>query len=148
MADACGAGRFRGGLGMVRDYRFLAEDCMLQVRSDRASIRPYGLYGGKPGTPSANILNPGENARALPSKFTLWPALGDVFRCQLAGGGGWGDPLERDPARVLRDVRDDKITVEFAAREHGVVIDTTTWTVDSEATVRLRAAARARGAGS
>jgi N-methylhydantoinase B len=141
--DACGAGRFRGGLGMVRDYRFLDAGCMLQVRSDRASILPYGLAGGRAGTPSANILNPGPGERRLPSKFTVWPSAGDLFRCQLAGGGGWGDPFERDPEKVLRDVRDDKITVEFAAREHGVVIDPVARTIDAEATARLRARGRA-----
>src|SRR4029077_9172480 len=57
--DACGAGKFRGGLAVVRQYQVLADDVMIQVRSDRAKVPPYGLYGGQPGTLSKNILNPG-----------------------------------------------------------------------------------------
>ena len=137
--DACGAGRFRGGLAVVRDYQVLRDDTMLQVRSDRVTTLPYGLYGGRPGTPSANIINPGRDERLVPSKFMLQLNAGDVYRCQLAGVGGWGDPHERDPALVEGDVRQDKISIAFAAREHGVVVDPHTLTVDSEATIALRA---------
>ncbi len=137
--DACGAGRFRGGLAVVRDYQVLRDDTMLQVRSDRATTLPYGLYGGRPGTPSANIINPGRDERLVPSKFMLQLNAGDVYRCQLAGVGGWGDPHERDPALVEEDVRQDKISIAFAAREHGVVVDPHTLTVDGTATTALRA---------
>jgi N-methylhydantoinase B len=138
--DACGAGKFRGGLAVVREYQILADDVMIQVRSDRAKIPPYGLFGGKPGTPSANILNPGPNQQELPSKFMTRLNVGDVYRCQLAGGGGWGDPFERNPESVLRDVRNEKITIEFAAREHGVVIDPKALSIDWVATAKLRKA--------
>jgi N-methylhydantoinase B len=63
-----------------------------------------------------------------------------VYRHVLAGAGGWGDPFTRDPARVLHDVREEKITPEYARREYGVAIDTTTWTVQEDETARLRAA--------
>jgi N-methylhydantoinase B len=116
---------------------------MLQVRSDRAKIAPYGLFGGKPGTPSANILNPGPKQKELPSKFMTSLKSGDVYRCQLASGGGWGDPLERDPELVLQDVRNEKISVEFAAREHGVIVDPETFRIDWEGTEQLRKALRA-----
>ena len=67
---------------------------------------------------------------------------GDVYRHELAGAGGWGNPLERDPARVLRDVMEEKISPAYARREYGVVIDERTWTVVPEETARLRAAAQ------
>jgi N-methylhydantoinase B len=67
-----------------------------------------------------------------------------VFRHQVAGGGGWGDPLEREPLRVLRDVRNEKVSPAAARREYGVVIDTAAWVVDEAATARLREEIRAR----
>jgi N-methylhydantoinase B len=63
---------------------------------------------------------------------------GDVFRHVLAGGGGWGDPLERDPHAVLRDVRNEFLSADRAKSDYGVVVDTATWRVDAEATERLR----------
>jgi N-methylhydantoinase B len=75
----------------------------------------------------------------VPSKFMLQLNAGDVYRCQLAGVGGWGDPYERDPALVEEDVRQDKISIAFAAREHGVVVNPHTLTVDGAATTARRA---------
>jgi N-methylhydantoinase B len=63
---------------------------------------------------------------------------GDVFRHEVAGAGGWGDPLERDPDKVLKDVRNEFISADSARAEYGVVVDTETWTVDEAATARLR----------
>ena len=126
-----------------RDYRFLEHDAVLQVRSDRSRFRPYGLYGGGPGAASRNVLNPQAEARVLDSKLLMDLGHGDVFRHELAGGGGWGDPLERDPASVLEDVRDEFVSRDGAARDYGVVLDTRRWTVDRAATDRLRARVRA-----
>ena len=100
--DAMGPGKFRGGAPFRREYRLLAEEAILQVRSDRHAFRPFGLYGGGPGRPSMNYLNPDKNPEPLPSKLTMTMRRGDLFRHEVAGGGGWGDPLERDPALVLR----------------------------------------------
>jgi N-methylhydantoinase B len=80
IADAMGPGKFRGGAPFRRDYRFMAEEGILQVRSDRRDFRPYGLYGGAPGKPSMNYLNPGTENRPLPSKLTMTIRRGDVFR--------------------------------------------------------------------
>ena len=140
--DKAGAGKFRGGVPFRRDYRFLEEEGTLQVRSDRRVHRPFGLYGGSPGAPSGNVLNPETENRPLPSKLTMTIRRGEVFRHVLAGGGGWGDPLERDPARVLRDVRNELLSVARAASDYGVVIDA--GAVDLAATERLRAELRAR----
>ena len=121
--DAMGPGKFRGGAPFRRDYRFLAEEAILQVRSDRRDFRPYGLYGGGPGKPSMNYLNPQAENRLLASKVTMKIRHGDVFRHEVAGAGGWGDPLERDPAMVLHDVRNEFVSVAAARRDYGVVLD-------------------------
>ncbi|WP_439579602.1 hydantoinase B/oxoprolinase family protein [Elioraea sp.] len=140
--DKAGAGKFRGGVPFRRDYRFLEEEGTLQVRSDRRVHRPFGLYGGSPGAPSENTLNPDAEAEPLPSKLTMTIRRGQVFRHVLAGGGGWGDPLERDPALVLRDVRNELLSVARAASDYGVVIEDSA--VDAAATERLRAELRQR----
>jgi len=143
LPDSGGAGRFRGGLALVRQYRFLESAGTLQLRTDRRRALPYGLHGGRPGTPSDNVLNPETDSRRLPSKCTLEIRRGDVFRHVLAGAGGWGDPLERDPERVLKDVLEEKLTADYARREYGVVIDSAGRTVLAEETARLRAQLRA-----
>jgi N-methylhydantoinase B len=145
--DRAGAGKFRGGVPYRRDYRFLEEEGTLQVRSDRRRFRPYGLYGGRPGKPSLNVLNPSTENRELPSKLTMEIRRGDVLRHELAGGGGWGDPLDRDPALVLKDVRNAMVSEAKAREDYGVVLDTSHWTVDREATETLRQEIRALRAG-
>jgi N-methylhydantoinase B len=146
VADKAGAGKYRGGVPFKRDYRFLETEGTLQVRADRRDHRPFGLYGGNPGGPSENYLNPDGENRTLPAKFTMTVKHGDVFRHVLAGAGGWGDPLERDPAAVLKDVRNELLSSTKAAADYGVVVDTARWTVDAGATASRRAAMRrARG---
>ena len=143
--DKAGPGKFRGGVPFRRDYRFLEDEGILQVRSDRHSIPPYGLYGGQPGKPSQNHLNPETENRAMPSKLTMTIHEGDVFRHEVAGAGGWGDPLERDPAAVARDVLNEVVSRGAASADYGVVIDGL-GRVDADATSRLRAEQRrARG---
>ena len=139
VTDKAGAGKQRGGVPFRRDYRFLEREGMLQVRSDRRDHRPFGLYGGGPGQPSENYLNPDAGGKLLPSKLTVTIRKGDVFRHVLAGGGGWGDPLERDPQAVLRDVRNEFLSAARAKADYGVIVDTKTWRVDEAETTRLRA---------
>ncbi len=143
LPDTGGPGQFRGGLALERQYRFLEAEGTLQLRTDRQKHLPYGLAGGRPGTPSRNVLNPGPEARELPAKCTLTVRHGDVYRHELAGAGGWGDPFARDPERVRHDVMEEKITAAYARREYGVVIDERTGAVGPEETARLRAARRA-----
>jgi N-methylhydantoinase B len=142
--DSGGAGKFRGGLAVERQYRFLEKTGTLQLRTDRRRFLPYGLAGGRPGTPSDNTLTSDGASRQLPGKCTLEIRRGDVFRHLLAGAGGWGDPLERDPERVLTDVLEEKLTAEYARREYGVAIDLAARRVLAEDTARLRAALAAR----
>jgi N-methylhydantoinase B len=138
IADAMGPGKYRGGAPFRRDYRFLAEEGILQVRSDRRDFRPYGLYGGGPGKPSMNYLNPEGENRPLPSKLTMTIRRGDVFRHEVAGAGGWGDPLERDPAMVLRDVRNELVSPASARADYGVVVTSEPLALDEAATRALR----------
>ena len=147
VTDHCGAGRFRGGAPFYRDYRMSEEEAIVQVRSDRQVHRPYGLYGGRPGAPGAVVLNPDDGSKTLTSKVTMTCRRGDVVRWVLPGGGGWGDPLERDPERVLRDVRNELVSAAGAERDYGVVVDTGRWAVDEAATGKLRAQRRAARAG-
>jgi N-methylhydantoinase B len=138
LPDTGGPGKFRGGLALERQYRFLEAEGTLQLRTDRRAHVPYGLAGGRPGTPSRNVLNPGAEPRDLPAKCTLIVRRGDVFRHELAGAGGWGDPFERDPERVRRDVLEEKITAAYARREYGVAIDEGTGALLPDETARLR----------
>jgi N-methylhydantoinase B len=138
--DKAGAGKYRGGVPFKRDYRFNETEGTLQVRSDRRDHRPFGLYGGSPGGPSENYLDPEGERRTLPGKLTMTIKKGDVFRHVLAGGAGWGDPLDRDPEAVLRDVRNELLDPAKAAADYGVIVDTARWVVDQAATRRARAA--------
>jgi N-methylhydantoinase B len=147
--DVGGPGKYRGGMSIRRDYRFLEEEAVLQVRADRHTFRPYGLFGGSPGKPSRNILNPGREDRPLTAKVTMTIKRGDVFRHEQPGPGGWGDPLERDPAAVLRDVRNEFVSAASARDDYGVVVvngsgPASRWAVDEAATRARRQELRAR----
>ena len=144
LPDRAGAGKFRGGAPYCREYRFTESEAVLQVRTDRAKFRPYGLYGGHPGQGSANYLNPGRENRKLTSKPTMTIKMGDVFRHELAGGGGWGDPLDRDPTLVLKDVLDELVSIDAARRQYGVVINMDHRNVEASTTNALRAELRSQ----
>lgn len=135
--DSGGAGRFRGALGLRRDIRLLIDDVSLARYGDRQRFAPFGLFGGKEGATGKFILNPGTpGERVLKSKGLDHLKKDDVVSLRLPGAGGYGDPRERDPALVLRDVRDGKVSLEAGRREYGVVVDPETWTIDEAATGR------------
>ena len=136
-----GPGEFRGAPAFIRQYRMLADETLIVMRSDRRNILPYGLAGGCPGTPSWNIVNPGPGQRIEPvmpmGPIVLGP--GDVFTHISAGGAGYGDPLARDPEAVLADIVEERFTVEYARAVYGVVIDPETLKIDAAASQALRA---------
>jgi N-methylhydantoinase B len=137
--DTGGAGEYRGGLGIVREFRLLAEEATFQLRSDRTNFRPWGVEGGKPGTPTQNWLNPGTpEEQELPGKHLMTLKRGDLYRVVQAGAGGYGDPLSRDPQAVVEDVQQEKLTQEYARAEYGVVLDAV-GELDVAATEGLRA---------
>lgn len=122
ISDSEGAGKFRGGMGMVREFEVTADEATLQIRSDRGKFLPWGAQGGSPGSRNVNILNPDGLNERLPAKFIRTLKKGDVFRQIGSGAGGYGDPFERDPESVLKDIAQDKITVEHAKQVYGVVV--------------------------
>ncbi len=142
--DSCGAGKYRGGLGMVREYHLThVDEAVLQVRSDRQKFRPYGLKGGNPGAHAGNVLKNLDGKRsALPGKFMRTFLRGETYRAELAGGGGWGDAYARAPELVWQDVLDEKVSRESAARDYGVSISDD-GALDVAGTERLRLARRA-----
>jgi len=143
--DSAGAGKFRGGCGIRRDLRLLADEGKLTNLSDRQKFAPYGLGGGKSGKLGRTVLNPGPGEQVVHGKQSREFAYGDVISFQQSGAGGYGDPLERDPQRVLEDVLDDYVSVEAARGEYGVVIAGTgaDLSIDAGATGRLRETMRA-----
>ena len=142
-----GAGKHRGALASVREIRFLSDDARLQLRSDKRAFPPYGLSGGHAGTPSSNVLNPDTSQeRLLPTMGLTEIRRNDVLRHVLAGGGGWGNPLERDPDLVQNDVWNEKLTIDYAHREYAVVINPETMLLDHGATEQLRASSLGREA--
>ena len=117
--DSCGAGRFRGGIGIKRSYRILADEALLQLRTDRVKFAPYGLAGGRNGGVSRNFITVGEKTSPLPSKVTMTVPRGALITHEQAGGGGYGDPQARDPQLVREDIADGKISRSFAQQHHG-----------------------------
>jgi N-methylhydantoinase B len=136
--DSGGAGQFRGALGQIRQVRCLAPDAVLQIRSDKRRFPPYGLFGGEPGTPSWNVLNPGDSQTILPTLTMTGVHQDDVICHTMAGGGGWGNPLDREPDLVQADVWNGKVTVDHARAAYGVVVNPQTLQVDRSATDTLR----------
>jgi N-methylhydantoinase B len=122
--DSAGAGRQRGGLGVRRDYEFYGEDASFSLLTDRQRSAPWGLFGGESASPSRFLRNPGtETEQVLSSKSTTALDPGEIVSVRTPGGGGYGDPLDRDPAAVLADVRDGKVSAERAREAYGVVVE-------------------------
>ncbi|GAA4345858.1 hydantoinase B/oxoprolinase family protein [Variovorax defluvii] len=140
-ADTCGAGRFRGGLGIRRSYRVLADNVLLQLRADRMKFQPYGLEGGMPAKPAVNLLTRGDTVESLPSKVGMQIALNDQVTHIQPGGGGFGDPLARPIEDIERDVWNHKLSAAYAREHYRVVVDAHTGRADVAATEALRRAA-------
>lgn len=125
--DSEGAGRSRGGTGCVVAVRLLSETAAYSVTCDRAIIPPWGVCGGESGAPILNYVTAGDgdatNAFHFGKVSSYEMRRGDVVVMQAAGGGGYGDPLERDPAVVAEDVVDGYVTAGRAETVYGVVID-------------------------
>jgi N-methylhydantoinase B len=136
--DSDGAGKFRGGLGLRRDYQFIDHDASFTILSDRDRWGPHGLFGGKPGKVAQYFLLRDGQEIPLGSKTTIQLRAGDAVSFRSCGGGGYGDPFARDPLLVLRDVRDHKVSAGRARAEYGVVVDTMRWTVNEAETAQLR----------
>ena len=139
--DPCAAGKWRGGIGIVRVNRMLVDTIVTCEGERHESDEPWGIFGGDPGLNASVVRNRGQsNEESWPSKFTgLSLAAGDTVEITVPNSGGYGDPLERDPELILSDVLDEFTTVELAREKYGVVIEPGTLRLDSNATKRLRA---------
>ena len=137
--DSGGAGKFRGGLGIEREWQLLAGEAHLAIRSDRRDHLPYGLYGGQPATGSINVLHhTDENQEVLPTMISTSMTADERIYHRQAGGGGWGEPSSRSPDAVARDVKNGKVSLKAAQDAYGVVLDEMTFDVDEAATATLR----------
>jgi N-methylhydantoinase B len=149
IVDSGGAGEFRGGLGIRREYLNLA-DARFSIRSMKHLIPPNGCAGGGNGRPGDLWINPDSRAaKRLPTRYADYPLrAGDIFRLDTPGGGGHGDPLARDAERVLADVREGLVSREAAERDYGVVLEPAarSWVIDRTATQARRAQLRSEKA--
>jgi N-methylhydantoinase B len=118
--DTAGAGTYRGGNATVREYEF-QEPARIQLLAERFLFPPSGLDGGLDGATGSGSLNPGtDSERSLQSKELFDIETGDVLQVSSVGGGGFGDPSERDPEAVRRDVENGLVTEETAKSVYGV----------------------------
>ncbi len=143
--DSGGAGLHRGGNGIRMTYRFL-EPGQIAIHDDRWFVPPWGVNGGEPGARARKILRRIDGSETIVGNKVedVQVAAGDELDFITWGGGGWGDPFDRDPALVAREIEQGLVTVD-GARRYGVVI--AAGTVDAAATARLRTQLRnARGA--
>jgi N-methylhydantoinase B len=138
--DSGGPGKYRGGCGIIRDVRILADEGTFGLRVENNIFPTWGVAGGMGGGTSRVVMNPGtpqEKAVRAFSDDNVWKK-GDLVRVYTAGGGGWGDPLERETDQVLNDVLDGFVSVESAQESYGVVIDPEIMVVDQRATAAKR----------
>ncbi len=101
--DSCGLGKYRGGSGLIRAY-MAKEDMVFTFLSDRFRHRPYGLFGGEPGKGTLVIVKRGNKRKIMKEKFTIELSSGDSVEIRTAGGGGYGNKMERDPEKMKEDM--------------------------------------------
>lgn len=136
--DTGGAGKFRGGVGVSRTYRFTAPSTAIALVY-KTKTEPWPIAGGKPGKPNVIILNPGTPRESVQGGSYNLLDDGDVLVNATGGGGGYGNPFERDPQAVAHDVRNGFVSFESAREDYGVAVSES-FEVDVEATAALRGA--------
>lgn len=138
--DSGGAGKYRGGAGVIRDIRVLAPSAVLGTRMNGIKCPAWGVKGGKIGKSGYFVLNPGTTHERVLAPFgdNVELRCGDVLRVVTSGGGGWGNPFERDPLSVLQDVKDGFVSNPSAYKDYGVVIEPKTWKIDWRRTQECR----------
>ena len=145
--DSGGAGCYRGGLGIVRDYEILARNADLSLWFERTLTPQWGLFGGKSGTVPLVVLEPGTDRERELLKVNHMPVtLGLKFSASTGGGGGYGHPWERYVEHVINDVMDDYVSKAAAVRSYGVVFNDDSLDVDEDATKIARASLESKEA--
>jgi len=120
-SDTGGAGEFRGGLGLRRDIEVLTDGVAFSLLADRRRHPPYGLAGGAPGAVGEDHLTrDGDDTVGIPGKSTHDLEAGDVVSARTPGGGGFGDPADRDPEAVARDLRLGKVSAATVRQVYGL----------------------------
>jgi N-methylhydantoinase B len=145
--DSGGPGKYRGGLGVATQVKNLVEGYWTLADTGRKQFPPWGIRNGKPGAGSDHLLRLPNEAqfRQVDVMQHHVPACAEGV-VMTSGGGGWGDPMDRDPEDVRRDVIADYVSLEAARSAYGVVLDPKTLVVDREATLSLREMLRQSGA--
>ncbi|MGK2876262.1 MAG: hydantoinase B/oxoprolinase family protein [Nocardioides sp.] len=148
--DSGGAGQFRGGLGYEKHIRMLKDAHFMSI-ADRSILACWGVAGGLAGTPFQVTIDPGgPNERAADALADADPVkAGEVIRIRTTGGGGWGNPLERDPGSVVRDVVWRKVSPTAALSAYGVVLtgslEDDSLSYDAQATAEQRSGRKVSG---
>lgn len=143
--DSCGAGEYRGGCGAKYRIRAYDEEPFLVMFGDGKVHPPYGLFGGDEGSCNIAYINEGTaDERELKAKESVQLKKNDVYTSYPSGGGGWGDPLDRDPEMVREDARNEIISLESARNIYGTVLEGDTYTVNAEKTKSLREELRSK----
>ena len=139
--DTGGAGRWRGGCGIIREFEMLAPEAVISVRIDGIDHPPWGVGGGQQGGAGRCVINPGSAEERVipPISDGAVVRRGDVVRIETGGGGGFGHPFNREPERVLADVRGGFVSTQSAATDYGVVLSPDRRAVDAAATAARRA---------
>lgn len=152
--DSGGAGQYRGGMGTVRRYKFVGNAVTVNIFADRHEVPPYGLFGGESGIATEILLaRKGKDPQPLteygfssPTKcMNLKLENGDTIVVKSPGGGGYGNPLERDPMMVSSDVREGYVSLKAAAEKYAVIFQEKTFKVDETKTKHLRNEKRGEG---
>jgi N-methylhydantoinase B len=119
IADSGGAGKYRGGCGIRKDVKVMADGAMLTLLGDRHVVAPYGVFGGSPGAVGQSIVISNGATRSYGSKEVVMLSDGDVVSLRTSGAGGYGNPSERDPAAIAADIADGYVTASAARAVYG-----------------------------
>jgi len=134
-----GPGLYRGGMGMIREITILESEATLTISSDRNTIRPWGVLGGKEASPAkCRLSDKNGKTLSLRSKDTRGIKAGNVIVTMTSGGGGWGNPYNRDPEKVRWDVLEGLVSTDRARKEYGVVLTGPEFKIDKDKTRCLR----------
>jgi N-methylhydantoinase B len=135
--DTAGPGKNRGGVGVQRTYQFLEPSSAIVINY-KTKTQPWSIGEGVAGTPNSVLLRPGTDQEETVGVSYNHFQAGERMVNLTGGGGGWGNPFEREPAKVATDVEQGLVSLEKAASDYGVVLDATSLEIDEAATQRLR----------